>query len=252
MARKGKQRRLRIALVAVVLLLVGSIGGLGWHWVTSIRCTQIDLSGARHAERTALLELAQVDTGMVLFDIDPRLVADRMRRHPWVREASATRLPTGTLALHVEERTPVALVVDGAGRPAMYLDRFGFPMPLVPAAAYNVPLLRGFRERLHPVQPVEHATVRALLEALAVLDAETDALISEIAIQPSGEAWLYTTPAFGRDAIPVRLGRGPFARKLARLKAFWHQAVLTQPDKHFEQVDLRFDSQIVTREAAGR
>lgn len=245
MAKKASRRAPQVLVVAV-LLAASVAGGFGWYWVETLTCRQIIVSGTRHADPDALRELARVDTGMVLFDLEPHVLEDRLRHHPWVKDADVTRLPTGTLSIRVEERTPVVLVLDASGAPAGYLDRKGHPMPLVRDAVYDVPLLRGLK--LHPVQPVEQPTVLALLEALAAADAATDALVSEVEIRPSGEAWLYTAPSGANPTIPVRLGRGRFEPKLAKLKAFWHQAVLTRPDRRYEVVDLRFDSQVVTKE----
>jgi len=241
-------RILRGLLLALGVLGLGSLGVLGWQWMAALRCERIEIHGLHHADSTALLELAQVDTGMVLLDIDPVLVADRVRRHPWVRKARATRFPTGTLMISVWERAPVVLVLNGRGEPAHYLDRAGFSMPPTKGAVYDVPLLRGLRERTHPVRPLQDERIRALLAALADADAETDALVSELEVQCSGEVVLHTTPVGARGSIPVRLGREDFAEKLARLRAFWYQAVLPQPGKTFTLIDLRFDSQIVTRE----
>lgn len=246
MARKGKGKRL--VLAACVLIVAAGIGGLGWYWTRHLTCKQIDLAGHRFAERGALLKLARVDTGMVLFDLEPRLLEDRLRRHPWVHTADVTRLPTGTLTIRIEERVPVALLLDGAGTPWRYLDRAGHAMPLVAGAVFDVPLLRGVTERLNALRPLQNQTMLALLDALATTDADTDALISEVELKPSGEAWLYTTAPGDHPAIPVRLGRAPYAEKLDRLVAFWQQALLTRPDRRFELIDLRFDSQVVTRE----
>ncbi len=237
-------------LVAVVALAgLGALGVLGWQWTTSLRCQRIVLSGLQHADSTALVDLAQVDTGMVLVDIDPTLVADRMRRHPWVQRASATRYPTGTLHLSVQEREPQVLVMDGRGQPSHYLDRAGYAMPFVPGTAYDVPLVHGLRERYHPVRRLQHAAMQNLLGVLANLDAETDALVSELEILPSGAVRLRTTPVGAHASLPVELGHDGFAEKMRRLHAFWHQAVLPQPNKTFQLIDLRFDGQIVTREA---
>ena len=253
MAKKRKKKRktrriLRGVLLTLGLLGLGSLGVLGWQWMAALRCERIEIHGLHHADSTALLDLAQVDTGMVLFDIDPAIVADRVRRHPWVRTARAMRLPTGTLMISVRERAPVVLVLDERGRPGHYLDRAGFAMPSTPGAVYDVPLLRGLSERAHPVRPLQDERVRALLVALADADAQTDALVSELEMQPSGEVVLHTTPVGARGSIAVWLGRDDFAEKLARLRAFWHQAVLPQPDQTFALIDLRFNSQIVTRE----
>ena len=90
--------------------------------------------------------------------------------------------------------------------------------------------------------------VRALLAALAGLDPGTEALIAEVDLRASGEVWIHTTPAGEQGSIPVRLGQDAFAPKLARLRAFWRQGVLPRSDKRFHLIDLRFDSQIITRE----
>ncbi len=248
--KKRKRRRiLRGLLLTLGMLGLGSLGVLGWQWMAALRCQRIEIHGLHHADSTALVELAQVDTGMVLLDIDPALVADRVRRHPWIQKARATRLPTGTLMISVWERTPVALVLNARGGPAHYLDRAGFSMPPTPGALYDVPVLRGLRERTHPVRPLQDERMRALLAALADADAETDALVSELEVKRSGEVVLHTTSIGARGSIPVWLGHDDFAEKLARLHAFWYQAVLPQPGKIFTLIDLRFDSQIVTREA---
>lgn len=245
----GRGRLLRGVVTVVVLAALGTLGTFGWQWLSTLPCQRIELAGLQRADSTALMELARVDTSMLLIDIDPAMVADRVRRHPWVRTASATRFPTGTLRITVQEQVPVVLVLDRRGRPAHYLDRAGFAMPLADGALYDVPLLRGLTERYHPVRRLQDERVRDLLALFAGLDAETDALVSELELTSSG-VHLYTTPVGGRGSLEVQLGRAGFAEKLKRLRAFWHQAVLPQPDKPFHVIDLRFDGQIVTRDAS--
>lgn len=249
MAKKGNiQRIVRGLLVGAVVLVLVCLGLLGWRWMAALPLERVAFVHIQHADTTALLELALVDTIDAMIDVDPMLVADRVQRHPWVASASASRLPTGTLSIDVQERTPVVLVLDAQGHPDYFLDRDGFAMPQVTGAVYDVPLMRGFREKYHPVQPVEDAAVRDLLVALADADNATDALISELDIQPSGEIVLRTTPVAGRGSIPVSLGREEFANRLARLHTFWQRAVLTQPEKSFTLIDLRYNGQVVTRE----
>ncbi len=246
--RKRVRRLLRTGLAVLGVLGLLILGLLGWRWLASLRVERIALAGAHHADASALQALARVDTGQVLLGVDPALVADRLRRHPWVAGAVVRRLPTGTLALTVQERMPTVLVLDGAGRPSHYFDRYGFAMPAVADAAYDVPLLHGLRERYHPVRRVQDAAVRDLLAALADAPPEVDALVSDVEQDRDGQLWLVTTPAAGHGALRVQFGRGDAARKLGLLHAFWHQAVRNQPEKTYTLIDLRFNSQIVTRE----
>lgn len=242
------RRGVRLFVSTLVVLGVVGLGVIGYRWMMKVTCERIELAGIQHADSTALLELARVDTGLVLLDIDPALVADRVRRHPWVREARAMRFPNGTLRIAVDERRPVVLVLDREGRPGHYLDRDGHAMPPVAGAVYDVPLVRGLDERYHPVRRVQNEQALELVGLLAGLSVEADALVSEFDIRSSGDVWLYTIPAGERGSIPVRLGHNGFEEKLERLTAFWHRAVLPQPHKKFNLIDLRFDGQIVTQE----
>ncbi len=231
-------------------LPVLALCGVAWLWLESVRLTRIEIVGARQADPGVLQRLAAIDSGAALFDLDPALIADRVMRHPWVRTASVTRWPTGTLRIAVEERVPVALQMDAGGRPVRYLDAEGYGMSPGRGPVPDVPLLYGVQGPAHPMRPLEDKSVRALLAALAELEAPAHALISEIVRAPDGEFWLYTTPAAGQPSVLVRLGREDFQRQLRRLVAFWQQAVLTQPHKTFSLIDLRFANQIVVREAA--
>ncbi|MEP0547123.1 MAG: FtsQ-type POTRA domain-containing protein [Rhodothermales bacterium] len=248
---KQQQRRRRIVRRIVVLLGLGAVvalGVVGWRWQATVPVRAVTVSGAVHADTSAVLDLAAVPDSAFLFSLDPEILADRVRRHPWVAEASVTRWMTGTLAVDVTERVPVALVLDGAGRPSYFFDAAGFMMPLAAGAAYDVPLFQGRFPAYQPTQPVEDAAVLDLLAVLAAVPDATDALVSSVERAADGSFTLATAPTPGGASIPVALGRSGFAEKLGQLQAFWDQAVLPRPDTPVRRIDLRFDGQIVTSE----
>ena len=238
---------LRRTLAFLGLVAVAGLVYLGWRWQETLPVRAVTVSGAVHADTTALLALAAVADSSMLFDLDPTILADRVQRHPWVAEASVTRWMTGTVGISVEERVPVALVLDGSGRPTYFFDAAGFMMPLAPRTAYDVPLLQGHRWAFHPTQPTDDAATLDLLAALAALDEHTDALVSSIERTATG--FVLTTSPGPTGAIPVALGRDGFGEKFQRLRAFWDQAVLSRPDTPVRRIDLRFDGQIVTQES---
>ena len=255
LTKKQQERRRKLRVLArgagLVVLVVGLAAA--WVWHRTLPLEAITVVGNEHAEAADISRLAGVAPDSVapvaLYGIDIALVADRVRRHPWVKEAHLRRLPTGTLRIAVEERTPVALVL-ASGAPHHYLDAEGYAMPVPDSAdAEDVPLLRGRVPAYHPTQRVRSAAMRELLSALATADDGVDALVSEIEWGARG-ATLYTEPAAGRGALAVRLGRTGHADALTRLSAFWEQAVLTRPDAPIQLVDLRFAGQVVTRETA--
>jgi len=243
-----KNRRYFLVGIAALLSLV-LVSAFGWHWASKLKCSRIEVTGARLAEVKTVIGLSGVDTSMVMLDIDPVLVADRVRRDPWISVAHVQRLPTGTLSIRVEERTPVVLVLDKRGKPSRYLDETGAQMPLREGAFFDVPLMRGVHQVFHPVQHIEDPIVRAYLRALASAPPTLNALVSEVERRSDGDIWIQTVPAGESGAISVRLGHDEFTSRLARLGAFWNQAVLAYPDHKFQFIDLRFERQIVTRES---
>jgi cell division protein FtsQ len=163
-----------------------------------------------------------------------------------VKETDVTKQQAGrTLYVSVTERTPAALVIDGEGRPAYFLDRAGYAMPPVDSAGYDVPLVRGLDAEYHPVGRVAPRSVRTVLGALP--QAETDCLVGQPEAQPDSSVRVRTAPIENYGSIPVRLGERNVAAKLRRLQAFAQQILAAQPDTQIQEIDLRFDGQIVTR-----
>ncbi len=246
------KRGLRNTLIfGVTLLAVCSMGLLGWNWLGGLTLGKVDVSGNVQAASEELIDAARVDTGGLLFDIDPEMIADRVQRHPWVKTADVIRLPPGTLSIRIREREPVVLVIDSKGIPSSYLDIEGYMMPVTSTSSFDLPLLTGITLPANPTRPVENGELMDLLQATAQLSPETDVLISSFEMERSGRVSLRTAPIDGRGSIDVRLGRRDFGSKLRQLNAFWQDAVVTRPHTRYEWIDLRFDGQIVTREISG-
>lgn len=203
--------------------------------------------GAVHAVEADLQNLAGLDSLRRVYDLDPVLVADRVVRHPWVREATVTRWPTGTVVIGVVEREPVALAIEDE-RPAYYLDAHGFRMPPVAGAVYDVPLLHGLADPYHPIRPVTDLSTREWLALLPTLDPDLDALLSDLEWRSREGWWLHVVPPHGRQAIPVQLGHTDFATRLRGLHTVWQDAVVHNPQTRFEWIDLRFEGQVITKE----
>ena len=238
-------RRRWLRRLAVVVLALGL--GAAWVWQRTLPFERVVVVGTAHAPVVEVERLLAVrPDSSALYSLDPALLAGRAERHPWVRSASVRRMPTGTLRVRVEERTPVALALGRAGRPSHFLDAEGYAMPASPSALYDVPVVRG-APAYHAVQPVADAAFRSLLAAFGRADDATLALVSDV--DWGGPVTLWTTPAGGHASVPVRLGRGgDYGDRLRRLRAFWDQSVLPRPAHAFRLVDLRFDGQVVTRE----
>ncbi len=232
----------------LAVLLIVAAGGFGWWWKDQVLVRQVNIKGLQHAYEAMVREMIHVDSSLQFFQLDPVMIADRVRRHPWVEDAAVQRFPNATLRIEVTERKPVALVMDQHGYPDRYLDVHGFQMPFLKQAVYDVPLVSGLSEPMHTLQPVKHRALLKLLNDLDRVAPRVGALISAFEIENTGEISLHTAPKPGRGSIQVMLGRDQFVEKLSKLHAFWHEAVLNKQEVDFASIDLRFDSQIITKE----
>ncbi len=245
--RAGRAAQAGLLVLGVLLVALAAGGAYYRH---TLRLARVEVVGARFSLPEDLVALARVDTAAFLYRLDPRVVADRVRRHPWVARAHATRLPDGTLEIEVAERVPVALALDAAGQATHFLDAEGYAMPAPALAAFDVPLVRGVVLPRNATQPVAARSVRELMAALATLTPDETALVSDLDVTADGVT-LYTPRAPQGTTIPVQLGRTDYRRSFRRLRAFWDRAVLTRPTRRFDTIDLRFSSQIITLEAVG-
>lgn len=252
---------LRVVALAAVGGGVVAVGLLGWHWQTTVTVERVTVAGTDHAPADSVRALARVDSGMTMDAVDAPLIADRVRRHPWVAGADVTKQRSQrTLLIEVHEHNPAALVVDAEGRLAYYLDREGYALPrsgpdkdeTTLLGGYDVPLVRGLDAAYHPVRRIAPTPLQEVLSALP--STETDGLVSEIALTEEGVR-LLTTPIKPHGILTVRLGTGNVPAKLSRLRAFAEQVLAGASDddrRGYEssvaEIDLRFDDQIVARD----
>ncbi|NBW93918.1 MAG: FtsQ-type POTRA domain-containing protein, partial [Bacteroidetes bacterium] len=119
----GRSTDLRLLLLGVLLLATLTTGGwIAWRWAGQVTLDEIRIEGHLNATAEEIREAMRVDSGAVLLDMDAALLEDRIVRHPWIREVDVNRLPSGVLAVRVDERTPVALLMTPTGRMAYWVD----------------------------------------------------------------------------------------------------------------------------------
>ena len=245
MAKKASIWKKVFAVLFLTGLMVG--GYSGWKWLNTVKLVSVQMQGLVNSSEGEIRELIRVDTGMVLFDIDADVLEDRIRRHPWIMEAFVSRLPTGMLDIRVIERHPVVQVLTSEGELHHYLDRNGFWLPMTKSNWYPVPILTGNLETFNPVMPLTDEVVREMLFELPEISPNADVLISELERVESGFK-VRTTPTGLHESIPVWMGSSDFRSRFQLLQAFWEQEVSLRQDLEFASIDLRFNSQVVTKQ----
>jgi cell division protein FtsQ len=205
-------------VVAVLAVLAGAGWGGRWtvrHVVDSPRfqVKQIDIAATQHVRREELLVLSGVSLGDRLLSIDTDAVAARLATHPWVAAAQVKRHLPSVLHIDIVERRAAAAaslsglyLVDGNGRPfkRARMDE-----------AEGLPVLTGIGREQYAKLPDASAAV--FREALALLDDYRSRpgrpSLSEVSIDPRFGFTLILL----EGGAEIRLGRGAYSKKLARL-----------------------------------
>ena len=128
-----------------------------WIGGEAVRLEAISVRGAERLNLSEIAESTGLPPGAEWASIDPRKVEASLIEHPWIADASAVRLPTGRLLIHVTEQIPRALVA--LAKPAQDFAVNLQGMPFAPADNRVPPGL----PRLIPSGAVERGTANERL-----------------------------------------------------------------------------------------
>ena len=228
--------------VAVAVSVAAGVLLAGAPWAE--RLDSIHVLGAERLSAAQVAEATGVERGAPLGSVDPRAVAARLAREPWISEARVLRLPTGRLLLDVTERVPVAVLDLGEGTSA-FVDASGTPfasrVPDAPADAGALPRIVSATPVVQgePSEPLAEAV--RLAERLPALGLESP---TEVSIAAADDPVGF---ALRLPSLPPRvvLGREDLDARLSQL------AMLLESESDelagTTELDLRFAGQAVLR-----
>jgi cell division protein FtsQ len=206
-------------VLAVIAFVVASaqVGRLiVRHVIASPRFAVRDIAvgPTDHVSADEITALAGVRPGDRLLAVDPDAVAARLTTHPWILAARVRRDLPSTLSIDVTERQAVASALLGA---LYLLDENGRPFKRATfAEADGLPVITGVtRDQYGAARATGEAVFR---QALALVSTYTEdhperPKLSEVHVDPRAGFSLVLLEGSGE----VRLGRGDFPAKLARL-----------------------------------
>lgn len=247
----------------IAALLFGGLTVVALQWRSGVTITSVEVRDecqtswftetpgcvAIRAESEKIAAAVAIEPGGLLYEVNPADIVARVSQHPWVADAHVSRTPGGKLIVEITPRQAELLVMQ-RGRPAFYVDAEGHAMPFVEGVAYDVPLVFG------SVGGTENGLARdARLSRLAValtsIEPDVDALISEIELSASDAAIIRTTPVehgpWAHPSLETLVDLNALEDQLLVLRAYWDQVLLTSASTGIRQIDLRFNSRVITR-----
>ena len=223
-ARLGSQLRGPAAKIGkAALIVVAAAGAVALYrivdrWVRSapeFAVTEIVIEGEDRIGEPELLAVADLALGDNVFARSPEAVRTALMDHPWIADVTVTRRLPGTLRIDVREHEAAALLIVGD----IYLiSDDGVVIKQAEAGdPTDLPVITGV-DRGRFVRDLGYRT--QLLTTIVALISEYDtaglsarAELGEIHVEPTDELTVFV----GEEAMEVRLGEGPYRRKLQRL-----------------------------------
>jgi hypothetical protein len=240
-----------VPAAVVASLTIGALFGSplvatarSWIGGETLRLEAISVRGTEHLSLAEIAESTGLPPGAEWASIDPRKIEARLIEHPWIADASAVRLPTGRLLVHVTEYGPRALIA--LGKPAQDFAVNLQGMPFAPAddrMPSGLPHLISSSEIERDVANERLARAIELAYRLPEFDLP---LPSEVFIADEADP---TGFAFRLPSLKPRivLGDNHFDARLASLARLLEMEL--EEVEGSETLDLRFADQAVLRGA---
>lgn len=211
-----QRARTLLGRLLVAGLIVGSGAGIGHAVATnpSWRVSDVRFVGADHAPEGELRHLSDLRQGDHLLTLDLDHAIDGVRRHPWVRSATARRVFPGTVEITVSEHEPVLLLALDR---LWYVDSDGVAFAPATSDDLDYPALTGLDPELASSDPeLGRAAVAGALRVLTTWTArDRDGGAREV-------SEIFFSPTHGFDLVlrsgtRLLLGVGDPAEPLTRL-----------------------------------
>ena len=238
-------RKLTIGFAALLLTGVMLIAGANL-WKGELIVRRVTVAGNNVVMANEILQLAHIETGAKLYDLDLMRIQKDVLSHYFLKEVVVERDLPSTVRITVVERSPLAMISGGELR---YLDPEGVVLPhSVSGELFDLPLISGIPSGLstNVGSVLRHPDIEEALNILTTakhVGNDLFHLVSEIRLRNGGDLVFYTAEA----GIPILFGRGNAASKLVRLLTFWESVVRERGPSSLQYIDLRFEDQVVVR-----
>jgi len=211
----------------------------GW-----LEIREVEVEGIHHVTKPEVLERLVLNPGMGLHQVSTAFLAERVRTHAWIKEATVERRPPHLLHVTVLERSPAAIIRMGADH--WLSDEGGYLLAkLGRQDDQTLPLLTGLdrqalqRGAARVRNAVQSGVVLAKLIA-NTLDGRVEVDLanpSNVVASANGVRF-----QFGDDSLVDQWER------FRKVKPSFKTALSNGRKREVSEIDLRYDNRVIVRE----
>jgi cell division protein FtsQ len=246
--KKAQNQVKKILIIAAVIIAFCSVALASYRygiqaWRFRIDSSDnIEITGVQNASRAQVMDVAGADIGRNIFFVPLDERKKQLETIPWIESATVMRLLPNRIAIHVQERTPVAFVQIGPKISLIDGNGVVMGLPANRQMKYSFPVIQGIAE----TEPLSSraAAMKIYNRLVRDLDSEgghTANNLSEVDLSDPEDVKVTANDPGG--AVVVHLGNENF---LARYKLYAaHGAEWRQQFQDLQSVDLRYEGQII-------
>jgi cell division protein FtsQ len=204
----------------------------------------VEVAGIHQVTKPEVLELLVLKPGMGLHQVSTSFLAERVRAHAWIKEATVERRPPHLLHITVVERTPAAIIRAGADH--WLSDEGGYLLAkLGKQDDQALPLLIGLeaqslqRGEVRVRNAIQSGVVLAKLIA-STLDGRVEVDLtnfSNVVASANGVRF-----QFGDDSLVDQWER------FRKVNPSFKTAPFDDRKRTVSEIDLRYDNRVIVRE----
>ena len=205
---------------------------------------EVKVTGIRHVTERDVVDRLALYKGVALYQISEHPLVDRLRAHPWIKDATVEWMPPHTLAISVVERMPAAVLRTSFGH--FLCDSEGFVLSQLGVQDDpSLSLLTGFDlKALRQGEGQVRQTIQSGVNLAKMIAASFDGRVEIDATNPSG--LIASTKGvrfqFGSGVLNDQWERFRKVRSSIKL------AALDGKKRNVSEVDLRYDNRVIVRE----
>jgi len=200
---------------------------------------KIEVSGNQFIESGDIIQKASLPAGKRIFQIPVQEVSERVLKNPYVRGVSISRALPSTLIISVQEREPVAYLVD---QKIYMIDEQGIILLKKPDMSLkNLPLITGLsvQSLLKKRQPLLDAL--KLIQMMNEIDPTLLLFVSEIHIHAKNPPQLYMV----RGGARVEIGLERLPERIFVLSEFVKTPAFLNQLESLKKIDLTFNGRVI-------
>lgn len=249
----GIWQAFKLVIILSFSLVVGSILSmtliLGYHFLVHssyFEVKKVVLKGSSNLEEQEALTLMGLNKPSNLLAVRLGVMAENLKSHSWIKDASLRRQLPGTILVEVQERKPRALIDLGT---IYYLDGSGLPIVKVEKdEKVELPLITGFSrvDFLRRSETIKEYMTEIYM-FLDVAEARTDRFrlenIAQISFDPVRGLTVFTR----EQDMEIKVGYGEYQSKFYRLGRVMAHLKVEGTDMNVSYINLECGPRVIIR-----